>query len=359
MAVPHFSGHIWREGLFVAAEFSVEAGRIKGIQPVPKPPHRYIIPPYADPHIHGGWGFSFQDAEFESLEKKLLHRGVFFAIPTLQNTGMAALKKSAHLFKSYKQDNPQSIFPFLRVEGPFISPVKKGFQREDFILEVNPAHIQEFLSIDEIGLFTFAPEREGMQALVKQALAQGKIPSFGHSQAAYADFLKFYSMGVRHMTHYPNAMSGLHHREIGLTGAGLLKDDLLMEVIADGIHSSLDFLDLLLHVKGPNFGLASDMIPPAYCERPEFDGRRLHQKGKSFTTDAGVLAGGGTQISEQVHLLFEAGFQPEYLIPLACLNTLTAIGHPLPQMAEGAAASFLVLDKRFDLQEAYRWGNKQ
>jgi len=71
------------------------------------------------------------------------------------------------------------------------------------------------------------------------------------------------------MTHYPNAMSGLHHREIGLVGAGLLKDDLVLEVIADGIHKSLDFLRLLLHIKGPTFGLASDMIPPAFADNPD------------------------------------------------------------------------------------------
>ncbi len=359
MAAPCFSGHIWRDGLFVPAEFSVEDGRIQAMRPAPKIPPLFIVPPYADPHIHGGWGYSFQDAEFEQLEKKLLERGIFFAIPTLQNSGTAALNKTARSFKTYKRENPGCIFPFLRVEGPFISYEKKGFQREDFILEADQAHIQELLAIDEIGLFTFAPEREGVDILVKQAFARNKIPSFGHSQATYAEFSEFYRLGVRHMTHYPNAMSGLHHREIGLVGAGLLKDDLVLEVIADGIHNSLDFLRLLLHIKGPTFGLASDMIPPAFGENPEFDGRRLHQKGKRFTTDAGVLAGGGTDISEQVHLLLEAGIQPEFLVPLAGLNTLKAFSNPLPRLEEQAEASFLVLDDRFRLQEVYRCGIRQ
>ena len=359
MAALSFTGHVWRDGLFVPAEFCVEHDRIQAMRPAPKTPPLYIVPPYADPHIHGGWGYSFQDAEFAALEKILLKRGIFFAIPTLQNSGLAALNKTARLFEAYKQENPDCIFPFLRIEGPFISYEKKGFQREDFILEADQANILELLAIDEIRLFTFAPEREGIETLIKQALAKNKIPSFGHSRATYAEFLKFYVLGVRHMTHYPNAMSGLHHREIGLVGAGLLKDDLLLEVIADGIHNSLDFLRLLLFIKGPNFGLASDLIPPAYGEILEFDGRRLHQEGKSFTTDEGVLAGGGTDISDQVHLLLEAGFRPEHLVPLAGLNTLKAYDAPLPRLEEKAEASFLVLDDRFRLQEAYRCGIRQ
>jgi N-acetylglucosamine-6-phosphate deacetylase len=194
--------------------------------------------------------------------------------------------------------------------------------------------------------------------LIKKALATKKAPSIGHSQATYADFLKCYEMGVRHMTHYPNAMSELHHREIGLMGAGLIKRDLHLEVIADGIHSSLDFLKLLLAVRGPDFGLASDMIPPAYTGHTEFDGRRLSRSGKRFTTDEGVLAGGGTEIAEQVQWLWKAGIPPDHLVPLACLNTVAAFGLPLPRLEEQAPASFLVLDDDFNVSEVYHCGER-
>ena len=358
MAAPRFAGLIWRDGLFVPGEFTVADGKIVGLKPAPKTPSVYIIPPYADPHIHGGWGLSFQDGDFLLLEQKLLEHGIAFAIPTLQNATLNSLKNSALAFKKYQQENPGSIFPFLRMEGPFISFEKKGFQRDEFILAADPSSIQEFLEIEELGLFTFAPEQEGMDKLVTQALVRNKIPSFGHSQASYEDFLRFYRMGVRHMTHYPNAMRGLHHREIGLVGAGLLHTDLQLEVIADGIHNSLDFLRLLLHIRGPSFALASDMIPPAFAENSEFDGRRLQHQGRLYTTEEGILAGGSTTISEQVHLLWKAGIPPEQLVPLACLNTRQVFGLPVPQLAAEQEASYLVLDDRFVLQEVYYRGNR-
>lgn len=359
MATPRFAGYIWRNGHFVAAEFWVEGGLISGLRPATSVPSVYIVPPFADPHIHGGWGYSFQAGEFDHLEQKLVQEGIFFAIPTLQNADLKALKETARLFREYKEDNPDCIFPFLRVEGPFISSEKKGFQRDDFILEAEAGPVQEFLDIDEIGLFTFAPERSGLASVIEQAFTRGKIPSIGHSQATYSEFLSFHRLGVRHLTHFPNAMSGLHHREIGLVGAGLINEDLQLEVIGDGIHTSWDFLRMLLRIKGPTFGLASDMIPPAHGASTDFDGRRLQRKGKRFTTEEGILAGGGTPVNEQVPQLWQAGFQPEHLVPLACLNTLSFFGGPVPRLTEQAEASFLVLDDHFSLQEVFRTGMKQ
>jgi N-acetylglucosamine-6-phosphate deacetylase len=329
------------------------------MRPTAKTPSVYIVPPFADPHIHGGWEHSFQKGDFELLEKKLIKAGVFFAIPTLQNTGLDALKETARRFQIYTEANPRSIFPFLRVEGPFISPEKRGFQRDDFILEANPTNIRDFLDIAEIRLFTFAPERAGLTSLIEKALSQGKIPSIGHSLATYAEFQNFHRLGIRHMTHFPNAMSGLHHREIGLVGAGLVTDDLQLEVIGDGIHTSWDFLRMLLRVKGPTFGLVSDMIPPAFGASTDFDGRRLQLQGKRFTTEEGTLAGGGTPVNEQVPQMLQAGIPPEHLVPLACLNTLAFFGRPVPRLVEQAEASFLVLDDRFTLQEVFRGGEGQ
>jgi N-acetylglucosamine-6-phosphate deacetylase len=39
-------------------------------------------------------------------------------------------------------------------------------------------------------------------------------------------------------------MSPLHHRDIGLVGAGLLEDDVLLEMICDRMHLSEDMIRL-------------------------------------------------------------------------------------------------------------------
>lgn len=353
-----FAGKTWKDGNFISTEFYIQDGKIRQGRKKDQIKAVYITPPFSEPHIHGGWGFSFQDGEFEPMENKLKSKGIFFAIPTLDNNDIEELRRIAALFRDYKARTPNSIFPFLRVEGPFISLEKRGFQRKDCILKASLSNIDALLNIEEIKLFTFAPEIEGAETLVRKALELGKIPSIGHSNASFQNFLKFYKLGVRHLTHYPNAMSGFHHRLIGLTGAGLFVDDLQLEIIADGIHSSFDFISLVLKTKGPVFSIISDMIPPASSEQDKFDGRRIIKNGKKMTAKDGTIAGGSTSVPEQVEWLYHKGVKPENIVRLACLNTLHIFGIPSPPISNGNEATFLVLDDNMKVKDIYYKGEK-
>lgn len=348
-----FRGKVFRDGKFIQSEFFVIDGKIKyGLNTKPVEAS-FIIPPFADPHLHGGWGYSFRRGEFEALEKKLRALGVLFAVPALENESAAEARHVGSLFRRYKKNNPDSIFPFLRMEGPFISKIKKGFQSEDHILEATSENIEDFFSIDEIKMFTYAPEIKGVETLIRNSIKSGKILSMGHSHASFKEFDRSYKMGIRHLTHFPNAMSGLFHREIGLTGAGLLLDDLYLEVISDGVHNSFDFISLILKTKGPNFSICSDLVPPAFSGVKKIEGRDVLIKGKKITLKDGTIAGGGTPVSEQVMLLFDRGIKPEELVSIACLNSLRSFGYPLPSLAEGEDATFLVLDNKMSVRAVY------
>jgi N-acetylglucosamine-6-phosphate deacetylase len=229
---------VWQENRFIGAEVGIEDGRLRLESTEVSDGHPYLIPPFAEPHIHGGWGISIQRGEFEALETRLRRLGVLFAIPALINTTLDNMERAAADFESYIRSRPDSIFPFIRVEGPFISREKKGIQPEEFIIPLTDKNIDRFLSIRTVKMFTFAPELDGAEILAKKALAAGKIPSIGHSHATYARFLEMMELGVRHITHYPNALSPLNHRELGLVGAGLLSRDCHLEVIGDLVHSS-------------------------------------------------------------------------------------------------------------------------
>jgi len=353
---PVFSGRVWRGGRFESARFSVCKGKIGPASGGPLFESAYIIPPFADPHIHGGWGADFSDGEFARMEDRLLSAGIAFAVPTLVNSSPADLRRAAAAFRAFRERRPDTIFPFLRVEGPFINPDKKGFQKEDHIRGITEARIREFLSIPEIGMFTFAPEIPGTEDLVVRALESGRLPSVGHSQASFRDLVRVYDRGVRHFTHYPNAMSACHHRDIGLTGAGLLLDDLQLEIIADGIHTSDDFLDLVLKARGPDFALTSDLIPPALSPRSNFDDRSLVRKGRRLSLPDGTLAGGGTPVPDQFRRLFLRGIPIDRLVPMACLHTRSWFDRPAGELTEGGDADFCCLDADLRVTAVFRHG---
>jgi len=356
--IQSFKGKVWRDGRIIESEFHIHEGKIAN--DLKSRPYKaaYIIPPFTEPHIHGGWGKDFEKSDFGPLEKKLKRLGIFCAVPTISCSSVDKLKKLSASFKKYKAEKPQSIFPFLRVEGPFISPAKKGAQDERYILPATIQNIEELLNIDSYKIHTFAPEMTHSDIFVTKALNAGKIPSAGHSQAAYRDFLRLYDLGLRHMTHYPNAMSPLHHREIGLTGAGLLLDGLQLEFIADGIHNSMDFFSLLLKVKGPSFCLASDMVPPAFSGSQIFPHIKTDSTGRRITIENDVLAGGATSVPEQAAALFKFHIKPEEIIPLACTNALKFLSLPIPEIKQGQDADFILLNKSFDVEAVYEKGKR-
>ncbi len=355
-SVQGFAGKVWQNGAFVKAAFHIQNGVIRSGLKEPAVKVDYVIPPFTDPHIHGGWGWNVQKCQFRELERHLIRLGVFCAVPTLDNNSFDRLYQTGKEFTDYRSRNPGSIFPFLRVEGPFISSSKKGFQNSRWIKKITPDSLDRFFSIPGLRMFTFAPELERSIELVKKARECSMIPSVGHSRAAFKEFMPVYHLGVKHFTHYPNAMSEMHHREIGLTGAGLYMDDLQLEVIADGVHSSRDFLLLLKQIRGDAWALTSDLIPPAFSQLARFDGRRLKAHGSEITTADGTLAGGATPVPHQVARLFKWGWPPDSLVRMACENARLYMKLPLPSLEEGQQADFLILDHDMNLSAVYKHG---
>ncbi len=126
----------------------------------------------------------------------------------------------------------------LFLEGPFISPEKKGAW--------NAAHLRlpsvaeaERLSAAANGTLrrvNVAPELPGAPAFIRWCVEQGIVVSLGHSNATYEQALAAVEMGAAISNHTFNAMSGLDHRSPGLAGAALSSDGLLAELILDRVH---------------------------------------------------------------------------------------------------------------------------
>ncbi|MBU1474941.1 MAG: hypothetical protein KJ768_08785, partial [Acidobacteria bacterium] len=55
-----WTGRIWKDGRFQQGAVSIEDGRIREARSEDIRKKACILPPFFDPHIHGGWGFDFQ-----------------------------------------------------------------------------------------------------------------------------------------------------------------------------------------------------------------------------------------------------------------------------------------------------------
>ncbi len=192
------------------------------------------------------------------------------------------------------------------LEGPFLNPAYAGVLNKNSFLAPK---ISDFEKLTEgfesiIKVITIAPEIDGALNLVRFAADSGVIVSMGHSGALYAEAEAGFNAGARGITHIFNAMRGIHHREPGIAGFGLMNPHVYVEVIADPFHLHHKTKELIFRIKEPEkIIIVSDSIKTM-----------LTNNEKPPVSDpAGLLSGGSTTIIESAQNLMSLGF-PESIV---------------------------------------------
>lgn len=85
--------------------------------------------------------------------------------------------------------------------------------------------------------------------MIQYITENGIIASIGHTDATYNEVLKAIAAGATHVTHLFNQMRGLHHREPGVVGAALLHNELVAEMIVDGVHVTPKMVEMAYKIK--------------------------------------------------------------------------------------------------------------
>ena len=164
--------------------------------------------------------------------------------------------------------------------------------------------------------------------------------------------------GLRHLTHFCNQMTKLHHREIGIVGAGFLLDDLNTEVICDRIHLCDDMLRLvfwkrdLAHVQMITDSLRCSHCPDGYAF--EMGGLKVVLKGgEARLVEGGNLAGSTLWMNRGLRNLVEVtGLPLKDLIRVTSWNQAIelGLGSSLGKVEKGYTADLVVLDpETFDV----------
>lgn len=102
-----------------------------------------IVPGFVDIHVHGGAGADTCDADAQGLRemaKFLLTKGVTSFCPTTMTVSNEEIAKSLETVRSCMADKDGARIVGVNLEGPFISPAKKGAQGDEFI-QIGRAHV--------------------------------------------------------------------------------------------------------------------------------------------------------------------------------------------------------------------------
>ena len=234
-----------------------------------------VVPGFIDMHSHGAGGFDVTAGTSEAVEtitKLKLKEGITTYCPTTLTLPKEDLLKAAEVVEEYKKDSKYVKIAGLHLEGPYVSLGNIGAQNPKFVRKPDIDEVLEINAVSKVAIVSLATEVEGGVEHVKALTENGIVASCGHSCATYEDFLKAKKAGLKHLTHFCNQMTKLHHREIGLVGAGLLDDDVIIEVICDKIHLKPEMVQLAIKARGvEKVALITDSVSSSWLQDGEYD----------------------------------------------------------------------------------------
>ena len=225
-----------------------------------------IAPGYIDLQVNGGFGIAVGDdpAALQALAAKLPSTGVTSWLPTVITSPPAFYRDLLAAFPAPTDLADGARILGLHLEGPFLSPARKGAHRAEWMEEASDSLFDELAGSNAVRLMTIAPERPAALDRIRRLREAGIIVSLGHTNATVTEFTAGIDAGATMATHLFNAMSPFGHREPGAIGAVLTDDRVTAGLIADGVHSHPAALRLALRAKGPErIALVTDMMAAA------------------------------------------------------------------------------------------------
>lgn len=365
--------HVIQDGFIV-----IDSGRIAMIGTKEDIPAKYseyqvmkiqsdnlILPGFIDVHIHGVAGADVMDGTTEALAtmtKSLPQEGTTsFLATTITQSEEAIAEAVSNVAAFMKEDYTGAEILGIHLEGPFINPIQAGAQPRDNVLNPSIRLFDKWQTLAEgnIRLVTFAPEENNGYEFVNYLSGSGVIPSIGHSNATYKEVRKAIQMGLTHATHLYNAMSPLHHREPGVVGAVLLHDEIMAEIIFDGIHVREEMVQLAYNSKGSRkIQLITDSIRAKCLRNGKYDlgGQEVTLKDGEARLANGTLAGSALKMNDAVRRaqrLEHCG-----LHDLVCISSKNAakelgVDDRKGTLAIGKDADIVVLDSECNVQKTF------
>src|SRR5207302_2828651 len=151
----------------------------------------------------------------------------------------------------------------VHLEGPFLAPKRLGTHPATLRRDPDPALLERLLDAGPVRLMTLAPELPEADGLIALLEARGVTVSCGHSDATSEQANAAFDQGVRTVTHLFNAMRPFGHRDPGIAGAALARDDVVVQVIFDRIHLAPDTMRIVWRAAAGRVALVTDAMAGA------------------------------------------------------------------------------------------------
>jgi N-acetylglucosamine-6-phosphate deacetylase len=238
----------------------------------------------------------------------------------------------------------------VHLEGPFISPRRKGAHRAEHMLDPTPEAVDALLGhADTRGLLrtvTLAPEREHALAAVARLVRAGVVVAIGHTDATAAEVEAAAEAGATMVTHLFNAQRPFAHRDPGVPGAALADERLWLGLIVDGQHVHPQVCRIVFRAAPGRVVAVTDSILTAGLP----NGTPLRFGGQPVANDAsglgrrpdGTIAGAGIVLDEGVRRMVAAGLDAAAVLAAATEAPARSLGRDdMGRVVPGALADLV------------------
>lgn len=328
----------------------------------------YILPGFIDVHVHGVEGDDCMDSReaIQRIAARLPRYGVTAFSPTsiaCNPAVLRALLASVRELRANRVPSAARVLP-AHLESNFINPDYRGaqpleclrmplehsapegvFTGAEILAEIAAAR-------EEVGIVTIAPEIDGALTLISDLVLYGHHVSLGHSGASYEQALAGIDAGARQATHLFNRMPPLAHRAPGLAGAVLDREDVMAEVVCDGVHVHPAMVRAAVAAKRPSGIMA---ITDGTAGSGVAAGTRTALGGLPITVgevaylDDGTIAGSVLTMDRAfANLVNLMGFSMVDAATMCATTPARALGLTgLGAIAAGNFADLVVMDRNF------------
>jgi N-acetylglucosamine-6-phosphate deacetylase len=294
-----------------------------------------LAPGFIDLQLNGCGGVQFNDSleaisvkTLEIMQKANEKSGCTSYLPTLITCSDDYMKHGINVMRDYLKKYPHQALG-LHLEGPYLSPLKKGTHNPAFIRKPDSAMIDYLCAnADVITKVTLAPE-QAEDKYIRQLRDAGIIVSGGHSNATYEEARKGFAAGITFTTHLFNAMPAITGRQPGLVSAIFDTPEVYTGIIVDGHHVAWANVRNAKKLKGDKLVLVTDATAPAGADIQEFifAGKTIYYRDGLCVDENGVLSGSALTMIEAVQNSVEhVGIALDEALRMATLYAARAIG---------------------------------
>ncbi|MGG4608561.1 N-acetylglucosamine-6-phosphate deacetylase [Providencia sp. Me31A] len=360
----------WREKQAV----QISKGIVTHIRPLPITETQFdaeqLCPAYIDTHVHGGQGMDVMDDNPQALgiiSAFKAQQGVAAWLATTVTAPLPDIRRTLARIAQYCQQqsntNPVAEVLGCYLEGPYFTPQNKGAHSPELFRELQLNELDTLIADAQgtLKVIALAPEKPDALAAIRHLKNKGLNVMLGHSAATYEQTLAALDAGADGLVHCFNGMTGLHHRNPGMVGAGLTDPRAWLEIIADGHHVHPAVIQIICQCASHRAVLITDAMRAAGQPDGIYDicGHDVTMKGGIVRTTTGSLAGSSLALNDAVsNMITKVGISPETAICMASLHPAQLLGITATHgsIARGKYAHFNDLNSSWGIAQTWIYG---